>query len=266
MAHLLLALPRLHAVLAEEEGRRLVSSLPENMLTLWPGLPEQPEKSLLPDLPWTPAQAAACLADFERSAREGAHGLAVTHLTVRDMQSAAAGLSPEEQDALARLQVMETGEEPEEDDSPTARQLRRESAQRTLLLNWLQEKQYLELNELSRLVASKQAGLAGILGEGRLPKMKELAAEEPPVPAWRALLDAAAVLLEKEIAEGLRIVALDADMAEALAQIPASRRVETEGDEVPEGFKLISAPVNAVPGMAAVRRKQLLHFLVPVSD
>ena len=61
-AYFLLSLPRLHPELA---------SLPEGCRTLWPGLPRRPEHAWAPELPWPPALAQACLADYERACRDG---------------------------------------------------------------------------------------------------------------------------------------------------------------------------------------------------
>ena len=100
---LLIALPHLHPELVREDARTLGLSLPEETLVLWPGLPGMPEHAHAPALPWSPAQAAACLADFERTIRDGAHGLAVTPLAAGGLSSSGGDLSPAEQDALARL-------------------------------------------------------------------------------------------------------------------------------------------------------------------
>lgn len=127
------------------------------------GTAGMPEHAHAPALPWSPAQAAACLADFERTIRDGAHGLAVTPLAAGGLSSSGGDLSPAEQDALARLK--DGGTPSIRPDAPSVIRLKRENAQRTLLLAWLQEQQNIELKELARSVTRKQAGLAALLGD-----------------------------------------------------------------------------------------------------
>lgn len=253
---LVIVLPRLHYALAAEDARALNLSLPEGARTLWPGLPDMPNHAYAPALPWSPAQAAACLADFEQNAREGARGLAVAPLAAQNLLFSGAALSPEEQDALARLGERDSSPSRAATSiSPSSERLKRESAQRALLLAWLQERQSIELAELARSVAQKQASLAELLGDGFTtpppdsPQEREL----PPAPAWRAVLDAAVTLLDGEAKErDLRFLVLDRDMAEALESIPPARRLPlAENEHVPAGFTLLRAPLSAVPGPTA---------------
>lgn len=268
---LLIALPHLHPELVREDARTLGLSLPEETLVLWPGLPGMPEHAHAPALPWSPAQAAACLADFERTIRDGAHGLAVTPLAAGGLSSSGGDLSPAEQDALARLK--DGGTPSIRPDAPSVIRLKRENAQRTLLLAWLQEQQNIELKELARSVTRKQADLAALLGDGLAPP-RSASPEEPVLPppaAWRAVLEAAATLLDRETREGsLRFLVLDRDMADTLTSIPPARILPPpEGVQPPAPFPVLRLHLSAIPGLSSgsaggTPDDPVLTFLCPV--
>lgn len=270
-AALVIALPRLHPALVEEDARALGLNVPEGVRILWPGLPGRPEQAYAPVLPWSPAQAAACLADFEQNARDGAHGLALTPLAAQSLLPSDAALSPAEQDALARLK--DTGTPSAHPDAPSLIRLKRENAQRTLLLAWLQEQQVLELAELSRSVAQKQRRLAGLLGDGypAPPPDASNRAERPAAAAWRAVLEAAVTLLDRELREcALRFLVLDRDMADTLASIPPARLLPPpEEGQPPAPFPLLRLPLSAIPGLSSgstggTPDDPVLTFLCPV--
>ena len=247
---LLIALPHLHPELVREDARTLGLSLPEETLVLWPGLPGMPEHAHAPALPWSPAQAAACLADFERTIRDGAHGLAVTPLAAGGLSSSGGDLSPAEQDALARLK--DGGTPSIRPDAPSVIRLKRENAQRTLLLAWLQEQQNIELKEPPRSASPEEPVL-------------------PPPAAWRAVLEAAATLLDRETREGsLRFLVLDRDMADTLTSIPPARILPPpEGVQPPAPFPVLRLHLSAIPGLSSgsaggTPDDPVLTFLCPV--
>lgn len=251
-AGLVIALPRLHPILAEEDARALGLNMPEGIRTLWPGLPGKPKNAYMPALPWLPAQAAACLADFEQSARDGARGLALAPLAAQSLLPSDAVLSPAEQDALARLTERASSGEPSPAASSALRQ-QREHAQRALLLAWLQEQQALELAELTRSVTQKQSRLTGLLGDGFPAPLPEASihAERPAVTAWRTVLEAAVTLLDRELQEcDLRFLVLDRDMADTLESIPSAKLLpapaakQTAADS---GFSLLRTHLSSVP-------------------
>ncbi len=256
-ATLVIALPRLHPALIEEDAHALGLTVPEAVRTLWPGLPGKPENAYAPALPWSPAQAAACLADFEQNARDGARGLALMPLAAQSLLPSDAVLSPAEQDALARLTEREYSSSKETSPAtPSVVRQKQENAQRSLLLAWLQEQQALELAELTRSVAQKQRKLAGLLSDGfpASPPDASNRAERPAATAWRAVLEAAVTLLDREIQEcDLRFLVLDRDMADALESISPARLLPASAEKqaaepAAKGFFVLRTHLSAVPG------------------
>ena len=192
-----LALPRLHPELAAASPR----PLPEGTLFLWPGLPRPPQSGVFaPDYPWTPDQAAACLADFERAGREGVRGAPVAAFSALGALGAGDDLSPEERRALSELmgELSSASDRAVDANDETGRQ----AAQRTLLLAWLQEKQVLELRELEQRVRRGQSALAGLLGEGVVPEADfvGVASGGASLPPWRSVLAAASAFLPRSVA------------------------------------------------------------------
>ena len=173
-AYFLLSLPRLHPELA---------SLPEGCRTLWPGLPRRPEHAWAPELPWPPALAQACLADYERACRDGASGAPVHALGA---EHAPADLSDAERRALREMAGM-PAEEPE--------QPLRQTAQQVLLLTWLQEKQALDMAELEKKISASRRELAGLLsGRTRVGEASFLPRDND-LPDWKKTLAAALAFL-----------------------------------------------------------------------
>jgi hypothetical protein len=173
-AYFLLSLPRLHAQLA---------ALPEGCRTLWPGLPRCPEHAWTPELPWPPALAQACLADYERACRDGASGAPVHALGA---EHAPADLSDAERRALREMAGM-PAEAPE--------QPLRQTAQQVLLLAWLQEKQALDMAELEAKISASRRELAGLLsGRIRVGEASFLPGDRD-LPDWRRTLSAALAFL-----------------------------------------------------------------------
>ncbi len=220
-----LALPRLRPELAKP--------LPAlaGAATLWPGLPgPAPAGSWTPAYDWTPAQAAACLADFERLSREGGHGAPVQAASLWSTAAFAGDdLSPAERRALAELR----GNAPENAPDGT-----RVAAQRALILAWLQETQILDLRALERRVSEGRAALDALLGEGLGAANNAKSAEadisfapdgearaETPLPAWPLVLAAAEVFLP----DGGAVAVNDRAMAEALAAFGGEPAAAVDG-------------------------------------
>lgn len=224
MTELLLLLPRLHRELAR------TPDVPPGARTLWPGLPQAPADAFVPDYPWTPAQARACLADFEQTCRAGAGGAPVLAFSVADMLGAGGDLSPAERRALDELVGRQPAAPPAgEDAGEVARRL---ASQRALLLAWLQEQQVLELRALEQRVREGRFALAGLLGEGGEADASAAPyADDAPLPAWRAVLAAAAPFLPA----GTAVLATDPDMAEAVLAAAGPESALPDHD-VPAGF------------------------------
>ena len=198
-AYFLLALPRLHAEL---------SALPEGGVTFWPGLPRRPENAWAPALPWSPALAAACLADYERACRDGASGTPVHALGAAHAQP---DLSDAERRALREMAGM-PAEEPE--------QPLRQTAQQVLLLAWLQEKQALDMAELEKKIHASRSELHRLIsGRIRTGESSGLPAERE-LPGWQKMLAAILAFLP-DMPEPAAFWIDGAEMAQALAEIPA---------------------------------------------
>ncbi|PWM65528.1 MAG: hypothetical protein DBX67_05425 [Desulfovibrionaceae bacterium] len=248
-----LALPRLHPELAAASPR----PLPEGTLFLWPGLPRPPQSGVFaPDYPWTPDQAAACLADFERAGREGVRGAPVAAFSALGALGAGDDLSPEERRALSELmgELSSASDRAVDANDETGRQ----AAQRTLLLAWLQEKQVLELRELEQRVRRGQSALAGLLGEGVVPEADfvGVASGGASLPPWRSVLAAASVFLPRSVAgsDDTAVLALDRDMVATLAALASDQAAGTNenawmgAERLPEGFSGARIPLGRALG------------------
>ena len=248
-----LALPRLHPELAAASPR----PLPEGTLFLWPGLPRPPQSGVFaPDSPWTPDQAAACLADFERAGREGVRGAPVAAFSALGALGAGDDLSPEERRALSELmgEFSSASDRAVDANDETGRQ----AAQRTLLLAWLQEKQVLELRELEQRVRRGQSALAGLLGEGVVPEADfvGVASGGASLPPWRSVLAAASVFLPRSVAgsDDTAVLALDRDMVATLAALASDQAAGTNenawmgAERLPEGFSGARIPLGRALG------------------
>ena len=248
-----LALPRLHPELAAASPR----PLPEGTLFLWPGLPRPPQSGVFaPDYPWTPDQAAACLADFERAGREGVRGAPVAAFSALGALGAGDDLSPEERRALSELmgELSSASDRAVDANDETGRQ----AAQRTLLLAWLQEKQGLELRELEQRVRRGQSALAGLLGEGVVPEADfvGVASGGASLPPWRSVLAAASVFLPRSVAgsDDTAVLALDRDMVATLAALASDQAAGTNenawmgAERLPEGFSGARIPLGRALG------------------
>ena len=248
-----LALPRLHPELAAASPR----PLPEGTLFLWPGLPRPPQSGgFAPDYPWTPDQAAACLADFERAGREGVRGAPVAAFSALGALGAGDDLSPEERRALSELmgELSSASDRAVDANDETGRQ----AAQRTLLLAWLQEKQVLELRELEQRVRRGQSALAGLLGEGVVPEADfvGVASGGASLPPWRSVLAAASAFLPRSVAgsDDTAVLALDRDMVATLAALASDQAAGTNenawmgAERLPEGFSGARIPLGRALG------------------
>lgn len=278
---LFLALPRLHREL-ETVWPELAAAWLDDVPTLWPGLPLAPSSRVwAPVCPWTPAQAAACVADFEQAGREGAAGAPVQAFSLSGLHAGKDGLTPAEIRSLA-----EWSGEPDTGIPDTGAQSgdgmeRRVAAQRSLLLAWLQERQILDMRKLERKVQASQAMLAGLLGDASdsdapaeawdggmrpaaaVPEPEALLVEVT-LPAWRAVLDAAAVFLPS--ADGashqvVRIAVTDKDMAGALAALASP----APSADLPEYLREVSLPLWRALGLSRpmLPRHDDISFVFP---
>ncbi len=165
---LFLAVPRMHEELA---------ALPPGCRVLLPGLPQQAANSWMPaGLPMTGAEAAACLAAFESSVRDGARGTPVQSLYAGRLPD---GLSASEMRALQEMTGGAEGMPAYQDDMP-ARQ-----AQYVLLLAWLREKQALEMADLQGRIAATRHSLSSILSGRKIAGEKRPAVSEDDLSPWR---------------------------------------------------------------------------------
>ncbi len=236
---LYLALPRLHA--------ELLPPL-DNCRTLWPGLPGRPESAWQPELPWSPAAAAACLADYERACRDGASGSPVLTLSA---ERAPADLSDAERKALREMAGLPT-EEPE--------QPLRQNAQQVLLLVWLQERQALEMSALEQKIGDSRRALSGLFsGISRTTSTTRLP-DENDLPDWRRTLAAALVFLP-DMPEDTAVVVTDRAMAAAVAELEASRR-----DGAPAGYRAVGIGVSELAGLCGRSSQDRLRRGLPADQ
>ena len=214
---LYLALPGLHA-----------EFLPplENCRTLWPGLPSRPESAWAPALPWSPAMASACLADYERACRDGATGSPVLTLGA---EHAPADLSEAERRALREMAGL-PAEEPQ--------QPLRQTAQQVLLLVWLQEKQALEMAALEQKIRDSRRNLTGLISGVSRTGFSSAAPDERDLPDWRRTLSAALAFLPDMPDETVFVIG-SSSMAAALAELNAPEKTNA-----PEGYRAVSLDVD----------------------
>ncbi len=216
-AYFLLALPRLHAELAP---------LPEDCLTLWPGLPHCPQNAWAPALPWPPALAAACLSDFERACRDGASGAPVHALGAAHAPS---DLSAAERQALREMAGM-PAQEPE--------QPLRQTAQQVLILAWLQEKQALDMAELEKKISASRRALNSLLSGRTRVGAPSFMPDDKELPDWKKVLASALAFLP-DMPERTAFWISSPSMIQALAELQTeafSHETETEDlPALPEG-------------------------------
>ncbi len=198
----LLALPRLHAEFCV---------LPRGCRTLWPGLPSPPEQSWQPVYPWHAEQAAACLTDFQRAARDGARGAPVLSLGATPPP---VDLSLTERDALREF----LGNPAENASLPP-----RIHAQKMLILAWFQEKQALELASLEAMVRGRQRALS-VLISGRAGKDAPAHAPgDDDLPHWTISLTAALTFLP-DMPENAVFFVNSRAMSEDLAELESGEK------------------------------------------
>lgn len=233
--YFLLSLPRLHAELA---------ALPEGVLTLWPGLPRKPEHAWAPSLPWSPAMAQACLADYERACRDGASGAPVHALGA---EHAPADLSDAERRALREMAGM-PAEEPE--------QPLRQVAQQVLLLTWLQEKQALDMAELEKKISDSRRELSSLLsGRSRVGEVSFLP-KDSELPDWKKVLASALAFLP-DMPDTPAILVSSPAMAQAVAELDTTPLEADELSALPEGgrpLRVSAAALASLCGHSAAER------------
>ncbi len=192
----------------------LPEGLPEGIRSVWPGLPDlrtAPRDPSLwltpPSLPFTPSQAASCMAGLENLDE---NGIASFSALTPEMQANARRELRERED-LARF--ARSGSLPQQNPSPTAGEKGEELlrwAQHYLLLGWLQEKRVLDMNSLVERYRSGAQRLAAHIGGDSgeessihaelLAAMNDLVPETPDafLPSWRFMLELFSILLPPE--------------------------------------------------------------------
>ncbi len=217
-----LALPHLHAELFPHlDGCR----------TLWPGLPGRPDSAWPPSMPWSPAMAAACLADYERACRDGASGAPVLTLGA---EKAPADLSEAERRALREMAGL-PAEEP--------RQPLRQNAQQVLLLAWLQEKQALEMAALEQKIGASRRALSGLISGVTRTAAAPRLPDENELPDWKRTLAAALAFLP-DLPEDTAVVVTSRAMASAVSELDAPKK-----DGAPAGHHAVAVSVSALAAL-----------------
>ena len=172
----------------------LPSGLPEGLSVLWPGLPTSSRSfprggrvaAWRPPMPYSPAEAAACLADLEALGRDMLDGAPV-HAAGAARPTAGGGFASGEALALNRFAgqgrqspVSAPSALPVAADAGDSGSCETESerrrAQRLLLLAWLQEERVRDMDGLWNRYHAGSAALAGALcadREGGIPAESE---------------------------------------------------------------------------------------------
>ena len=219
---LYLALPGLHAeFLPPLTGCR----------TVWPGLPGRPDSAWAPALPWSPAMAAACLADYERACRDGASGSPV--LTI-GAEPAPSDLSDAERRALREM----TGLPTEEPQQPL-----RQNAQQVLLLVWLQEKQALEMAALEQKISNSRRALSGLISGVSRSGSPRVMPNERDLPDWKRTLAAVLAFLP-DMPEGTTLVVTSSAMVNAVSELHAP-----DAPNAPAGYHAVRASVDQLASL-----------------
>ena len=231
-AYFILALPRLHPELA---------NLPEGAVTLWPGLPRRPEHAWTPAMPFSPAIASACLADYERACRDGASGAPVHALGA---EHAPADLSEAERRALREM----AGQPAEAPEQPL-----KQVAQQVLLLAWLQEKQALDMAELEKKISASRRELAGLLsGRTRVGDASFLPVDND-LPDWKKTLAAALAFLP-DMPERTALWVSSPAMAQAVAELEAEAATIEGQPEACHAVMVKAASLATLCGPSALER------------
>lgn len=234
-----LALPRLHAELFPHI---------EGCLTLWPGLPGQPDSAWAPSMPWSPAMAAACLAAYERACRDGASGAPVLTLGA---ETAPADLSEAERRALREMAGL-PAEEPQ--------QPLRQNAQQVLLLTWLQEKQALEMAALEQKIGDSRRALSGLISGVTRAAASPRMPEENDLPDWKKTLAAALAFLP-DLPEGTAVMVTSRAMAAAVSELDAPK---TEG--APAGCHAVTVRASALAALCGRASEDRLKRGLPAEQ
>ena len=182
-------------------------------LRLWPGLPDElcgidaaspaPDRHRPANYPFSPREAAACLADLRQMDMAALSGLPLG-VAVADNARNARRLAE-----LAALKELDgrDGVAPSAAEAARHDRLEREQAQKALLWLWLQEERLAELAELARNYARNANRLSAALGVEEderprgLPFLDASIALDPAlIPPWRLAAVNAAYFLPREAA------------------------------------------------------------------
>ncbi len=192
----------------------LSETVPAGVRTVWPGLPDvhgsrrDPSLWLTPSsLPFTPSQAASCMAEL---ARLDENGIADLSVSTPAMQAVSRREITEREDLARFARSGKTAE-------GTARSSQRPGgeellrwAQHYLLLGWLQEERVLDMDRLAARYRNGARKLASHLGADDeeetaihaelLAAMTDLVPEDPAalLPSWRFMLELLSILLPPE--------------------------------------------------------------------
>lgn len=220
-----LYLPRMHR---EFLPAALSALPPEALLTLWPGLPRAAEGTYVPTYPWSEAQAAAALADFERASQWGSVGSPIQSQTVRALNTGMK--SPAEKEntpkpgenvgslvAALRQPAQPSAPQPIKQSPAQAQKPEidlalRAAAQSNLVLAWSQERRLLEMLALRRKVEKSQESLQELFSpdqEGAeglaipntpdIPVLSFITPDELALlPPWPLVLSAAAHFVQPD--------------------------------------------------------------------
>lgn len=177
-------------------------------LRLWPGLPDCPDTGwhCPEDYPFTPREAAACLADLRQLSQTALSALPVGAAAPGNARAARQAV---EMALLKNLHGLSPDEAQKAKRAEAARRTRleREQAQKALLWFWLQEEYLAELAELTRRCAEKAENLTTALCPEEDDAVRPLPGsaaglplDQGLAPPWRAAAANAAYFLPDNVA------------------------------------------------------------------
>ena len=259
---MVLSLPLLHSESPDPLWR---SKAPH----LWPGLPHMPETGYveLPGAPFSPAQAAACLADLEAMSEAALTGVPLQALAARENRPQARR-DADERTALRHFAA--TGEEsaPPSGLRQEFAQLAFTAAQKILLWAWLLEERQREMRALSSSFDAGAGNLMDALGVEEDADLTALHAasmrlgdDAGILPPWKLVLENAALFLP----ETCTICVNDARMAEAVADQCADAGITPVPPAPLDASRIAEWGLPAQPGMTWCRITLPLWRIVGLS-
>ncbi len=155
-----LASPLLYLPLLHQGMGNLTNKEVHNAAYLWPGLPEQANRTWLPSTyPFTPQEAAACLKDIQNMGEAALSGVPLQAFVTPQKTRSELKKVQEQEDIES---FIATGQEPVRTEAESIHM--RRAAQKFLLWAWLMEEHLLEVQKLTQNYATNATEITSALG------------------------------------------------------------------------------------------------------